>query len=540
MLHRYEHESSGSNENPSISFTGQYTQYELSDFLLGYAASLSQGAGESGSTHGWMIGLYAQDQYKVTPNLTLNAGLRWDPNFPLTVVGGRGAAFVPGQQSTRFPGAPNGLVFPGDKGINSNLMPTTYGYFEPRIGIAWQVNENLAVRAGFGLFTTPLEDAFYNHVWDTAPFSPSFNLNGTTTTPIPFDTPWAGLQSTGGKSPFPPFASPSQVPPSNTSFITPVQLPAVFPTDFKLGVTQSWNLSIEQQLAKSYAMHLGYVGSQSYHQATPVDLNPGIYAHGGNRTIYPNFSEILQVEDGGTGTYHSLQAGIEKRFSHGLQFQSNFTWSSTTDVGGSGDPSFESSVSDPFNIKHDLGPSSLNYPIIWVSNLIYQAPLLSHQNPLIRNVFGGWEITGLYTTQSGPPFKINGGNGNNNSGFNERQDRADLTGQPFNVRSGGKGHWLNQYSNPAAFKPNAPGTPGDSPKFLMQTAPINTMDLAIIKNWSYAERYHLQFRWEMFNALNHPSFGQPDSNPTDSNFGQITSIGVIAPRVMQGGVKLSF
>jgi len=214
-------------------------------------------------------------------------------------------------------------------------------------GIAWQLNETTAVRAGFGLFTTPLEDAFYNHVWDTAPFSPSFNLNGTITTPIDFDTPWTGLQSTGGKSPFPPFASPSQVPPSNVTFITPVQLPAVFPKDFKLGMTQSWNLSIEQQLSKFYAVHLAYVGSQSYHQATPVDLNPGIYANNGNRTIYPNFSEILQVEDGGTGTYHSLQAGVEKRFSRGLQFQSNFTWSRTTDVGGSGDPSFESSVSDP-------------------------------------------------------------------------------------------------------------------------------------------------------------------------------------------------
>jgi outer membrane receptor protein involved in Fe transport len=131
-----------------------------------------------------MIGLYAQDQYKATPKVTLNAGLRWDPNFPLTVVGGRGAVFAPGQQSTRFPGAPVGLVFPGDEGINANLMPTTYGYFEPRIGIAWQLNETTAVRAGFGLFTTPLEDAFYNHVWDTAPFSPSFNLNGTITTPF--------------------------------------------------------------------------------------------------------------------------------------------------------------------------------------------------------------------------------------------------------------------------------------------------------------------------------------------------------------------
>jgi Carboxypeptidase regulatory-like domain len=540
LLHRYGHESSGGNVNPNVSFTGQYTGFELSDFLLGYVASFGQGAGESGSTHGWMVGLYASDQYRMKTNLTLTAGLRWDPNFPFTVVNGRGAAFIPGQQSTRFPNAPLGLVFPGDKGINAGLMHTTYGYFEPRIGIAWQSSPNTAVRVGFGLFTTPLEDAFYSHVWDTAPFAPTYGLNGTASTPISFDNPWSGFAGTGGKSPFPPFASPSYVPPPNSAFVTPIQLQAVFAPNYKLGVTQSWNLSIEQQIAKSFAMHLAYVGSQSYHQATPVDLNPGIYANGGKRTIYSNFSEILQAQDGGTGTYHALQGGFEERFTHGLQFQSNFTWSRTTDVGGSGDPSFEASVSDPFNIKHDYGPSSLNYPIIWVSNLIYQAPLLSQRNLIVKNLLGGWEISGLYTTQSGPPFKINGGNGNNNSGFNEHQDRADLTGQPFNVRTGGKSHWINQYFNPAAFKPNAPGTPGNSPKFLIQTAPINTMDLALIRNWMFVERYHLQFRWEMFNALNHPSFGQPDSNPTDSNFGQITSIGVIAPRVMQGGLKLSF
>jgi len=555
LLHRYGHESSSYNVNANIGFTGQYTGSELADFLLGDAQSLGQGAGESGSTHGWMVGLYAQDQYKLTPKVTLNAGLRWDPNFPLTVVGGRGAAFVPGQQSTRFPNAPLGLVFPGDKGVNAGLMETTYGYFEPRIGVAWQVNENMAVRAGFGLFTTPLEDAFYNHVWDTAPFAPTFQVNGTTTNSIPFDNPWSVFPGTGGKSPFPPFASPTQVPPTNSTFVLPTQLQAVFPSDFKLGITQSWNLSIEQQFAKTFAMHLAYVGSQSYHQATPIDLNPGIYANGGARTIYPNFSEILQVQDGGTGTYHALQAGIEKRFSHGIQFQSNYTWSRTTDVGGSGDPSFESSVSDPFDLKHDLGPSSLNYPVDWVSNLIYQAPALSHQNALVKNVLGGWELTGIYTIQSGPPFKVNGGNGNNNSGFNEHQDRADLTGQPLNVRTGGKSNWLNQYFNPAAFRQNAPGTAGDSPKFLIQTAPINTMDLAIIKNWGFAERYHLQFRWEMFNALNHPSFGQPNSNPPacdepacnpndpvvpGSTFGQITSIGVIDPRVMQGALKLTF
>jgi hypothetical protein len=545
IMHRYGSEFYGGATNPNVTFNGQYTGFPLLDYLLGDVSSFSQGAGESGSEQGWMIGLYGQDQFKLSQNITATAGLRWDPNLALAIKNGRGAAFRPGQQSTRYPGAPLGLVFPGDTGVGDGLMPTTYGYFEPRFGIAWQARPGTAIRAGFGLFTTPLEDAFYDKAWDAAPFAPSYQLNGTLSpnpVPIAFDTPWQNSTATGGKSPFPPFAGPGTLPPSDVSFASfaPVNLPGVFASNFHLGITQSWNLSLEQQFTKKLAAHFAYVASESYHQATTVEQNPGIFADGGARTLYPNFSSVLQVQDGATANYESLQAGIEQRLDHGLQIQSNFTFSHTNDVGGSGDPQFESSVSDPFNLGHDKGPSSLNYPIVWVTNAIYEAPLLSGHGALIRNILGGWEMSALYTAQSGPPFTINGGNGNNNSGFNVGQDRADLTGKPIFVRNGSKQQWLQQYFNTAAFTQNAPGTPGDSEKFLLQEAPINTMDAAVMKNWSYRERYRLQFRWEAFNALNHPSFGQPDSNPSDSNFGQITGIGVIAPRVMQGALKLTF
>jgi hypothetical protein len=200
----------------------------------------------------------------------------------------------------------------------------------------------------------------------------------------------------------------------------------------------------------------------------------------------------------------------------------------------------ESSVSDPFNIGHDRGPSSLNYPLDSISNFLYEFPGLKGHSALVQNTLGGWQVSGIVTLQSGPPFTVNGGAGNNNSGFLVGQDRADLTGEDFGVRQGGQSNWLTHYFNPGAFRENAPGTPGNSEKFIIQEVPLKTADLGIAKNWEYRERYHLQFRWEAFNALNHPSFGQPDSNPTDSNFGTITSIGNIQPRVMQGALKLTF
>jgi hypothetical protein len=106
--------------------------------------------------------------------LTVSAGLRWDPNYPLIIAGGHGAGFMPGQQSTRYPNAPLGLVFVGDKGIGPGVMPITHGYSEPRFGDAWQVRPDPVVRAAFGMFTAPMEDAFY--AWDAAPFAPPYTL----------------------------------------------------------------------------------------------------------------------------------------------------------------------------------------------------------------------------------------------------------------------------------------------------------------------------------------------------------------------------
>jgi Carboxypeptidase regulatory-like domain len=540
IIHRYDYQLSPGGVNPGVNFTGQYTGFPLSDFLLGYMNSFSQGSGAVGSTQGWMTGWYAQDQFKIRPNVTITPGLRWEPNFPQSIKAGRGVAYIAGQQSTRFPNAPLGMVFPGDTGISNALFQKSYGYFMPRFGIAWQPHTNTSVRAGFGMYTTPMEDAFYSGSWATAPFAPSYTITGGAAIPISFDTPWANYQPTNFKSPFPPFASPTQVPASNVTFTTQIPLGSVFQKNLKIGLTEAWNLSVDQQFAYGFAFHVGYVGSLSYHMATTVDLNPGIFANGDARPNN-NFGQIKQVQDGATGTYHALQVSVDKLMGHGLKFHSNFTWSHTTDVGGSGDPSYESSVSDPFNIRHDYGPSSLNYPFIWVSDFLYQLPQLHGSSLIARGIVNGWIVSGLYTAESGPPFTINGGNGNNNSGFNVGQDRADVVpGQPYGVRQGGKSNWINHYFNTNAFVPNAPGTPGDSLKFLIQEAPTADADLAVLRNFKFHDTYALQFRWEAFNALNHPSFGQPGSNPGSSNFGVISSTGNIPPRVMQGALKFTF
>lgn len=547
LQHQYAQEATQYPTTPILGFNGSYTGNGLADFLMGYLYSYEQGAGEIASLAGWQLGLYGQDQYRVRPNLSITAGLRWDPNFAPGVTSGRGGAFVPGQQSTLYPNAPLGLVFPGDKGISNGLMPNTYGYWEPRLGVAWQPRSlpRTSFRAGFGLFTAPLMYSMYNHTADISPFSPTYSFTGTqtgvpgTSVPLTLDAPWSQFAGTGGVSPFPPFAP--FKPASDAAFTTPFFIGAIFAQNFHLGITQSWNVSVEHAVGQNTVVRLAYVGGESYHQSVVIDQNPGIYATGKTRSTYPNFQAILTDFSLGTSSYNALQLGLERHLSRGLQFQSNFTWSKTLDTTSSGNVSFGTqNLPDPFDIGYNRGISSLNIPFIWVSNLVYTTPLLSSENQFMRQALGGWELSGILTWQSGYPFGIAGGY-NDNSGSQQGGDRADVVpGQSFNVRQGSKSQWLNEYFNTAAFTQNANGTFGDSGKNLFQGPPISTMDLAFAKNWTIVEGYRLQFRWEMFNALNHPSFGNPDNNVQDGNYGKVTGQGPIAARVMQAGLKFTF
>lgn len=527
---------------PIVSFNGYSTGFGLADFLLGRVSAYTQGAGEIADVSGNLLGVYAQDQFKLRSNITVTAGLRWDPNLAPQSKDGRGAVWMPGQKSTVFPNAPTNLVFPGDSGVTASLAPTTYGYFEPRIAVAWQLHPKTTLRAGFGMFTAPLPYSSYNHVADVTPFSPTYTLNATTASPIDFSNPWAGFAGTGGVSPFPPFAYSGGAPPSNSTFPSPTSVPAAFTPNFKLGMTQSWNASIEQQLGNDVVLHIAYVGSQSYHQSLILDANPGQTAAAvrGTRAL-TNFGQVLTIQSIGTASYNSLQTQIEKRFSHNFQAQSSFTWSRNLDIASSGNASFTSSVANPYNLRYNRGISDLNVPLVSVSNLVYTTPSLNGWNKIARGVLGEWEVSAIYTMQSGSPFGISGGTGNN-SGALEYGDRADsVAGVPVQVHQGGKSQWLNQYFTTAAFTTNAVGTFGNTGRNILKGPGINYSDAALIKNWTARDRFHAQFRWELFNAFNHTNFANPNNNPTSGNFGQITATsGGVRPRVMQAGLKLTF
>ncbi len=585
--------------NAIIGFGGGYTGNGLADWLLGYMSSFTQGAGEIADIKGWLVDPYFNDEYRVRPGLTLTLGVRWDPDLAPTSVGGRGAAFVAGQQSAMYPNAPTGLIFPGDKGMNAQLRPSNYGYWEPRVGVAYQPHNlpRTSFHAGFGLFSGPVAYSSYNHVADVGPFATTIVPNAPSNTPIcstngvmnpnggscttsqvpgqtetiegymNFHNPWQTSSfGTNGVSPFPPFASIGYKPPSSyNAFPNQVSLGASFGRNFKAGMTEAWNASVEQQLSPTMAIRLAYVGSESYHQSYVRDMNFAVYCatcnSGGHGSTNPfsRFTQILEQDSDATGNYNSLQVNVQRNMAHGLQAQSSFTWQKTIDVASAANISFGTpEIGDPFDLRWNRGISSLSIPFTWTSNFVYQTPALKSQRMIVQQVLGGWELSPIITLQSGSPFSISGGNSTywntidpslneNNTGSGCKtscSDRADLVaGQSLKVRRGGRSSWIKGYFNQAAFVPRKDGEFGSSGRNMIYGPPSFNVDSALMKNWSILEKYQIQFRFEMFNAFNHPVMGNPDTNPSSSTFGQINGgkgYAANASRLGQAALKFTF
>ena len=538
--------------DPGVSFNGAVTGDSDLDFLLGLPNQVQASGGEYNVYSAFNLAMFAQDSIKLAPSLTVNLGLRWEPQIaPVSQDHKKTVDFIPGEQSQRFTNAPVGMVYPGDPGVAAGGWNNQWATFLPRVSAAWapKALPRTSIRGAFALMALPYDYSFYNHQSANAPFSPAYNINynqvGSCTLNIA--DPFACFAPTNFVDPFPPFAGPGLHPPSNVPITTPVALQAVFTKGFQAGKEKTWNFSIQHALSGDYLITVTYIGRHDDHLPVPIQLSPGIFTcapvgpnctqtqfgNNGTPSLEPNYQSILAYQSIGRGNYNALQIAVEKRFTKGLQFTSNFTWSKNLDMSSQASISNVGSIYNPFNPYAAYGISDYDVPRIWNSTFVYQMPALHQLGAIGNAVLGGWQLGGLWVLHSGQAMSINGGSspvspcGDKNascSGVNS--DWADrVPGMALNVHQGGKSHWLNQYFNTAAFTFNAPGTFGTSGRNSMFGPGWNEADLSISKNFNFHERYRIQIRWDMFNAFNRTEFSNPnnDYNPSaTSNFGQIT------------------
>lgn len=515
-------------------FNGSISGNAMADFVLGDVYRFWQGGGEFKKLHGNRAGFFVQDNWRVSPSLTLNAGMRWDPMFPFTDDLGRVQCFAPGVRSKRFPNAPDGYLNAGDPSCPEGGFNTFRPAFSPRVGFAWRPNgSKFVVRGGYGYFWNPQFTVLYNGFVNSAPFSPQVTNFG-----VRFENPYAG-----GANPFPKYFAPFN-PPADSSFTLPLGQWGAFGNNFRPSYNQSYNLTVERELIASTVLRLSYVGTLGRFLSYNQDVNYARYAAGattGNiqaRRPYQAFGPTLVADSGSNSSYHAMQVSLERRMNRNVSFEVNYTWSASIDeFSEDTTPGQSSSIPNPYDRWSNRGRSDFDNPHRLVGTYVWALPTLQGRNSLLRGVLGGWESTGIVTIRNGFPFTPSTGADRSMSGIG--LDRPDITGNP-NLPSGRpRAETIARYFNPTAFQLNATGTFGTTPRNFMRGPGAATFDLSMMKSFQLHEGIRMQFRSEFFNAFNKPNFANPFAAAnTPARFGRIESAG--DPRIIQMALKLSF
>ncbi len=551
----------------------------LAGVLCDYSGNLAfrQGAGEFKNNRGLFSGVYAQDNYKVTRRLTVNFGLRYEPALPWREIKGRQEQFrlsglIAGVHSTRFPNAPAGVYFPGDPGVPENGVQPGLKNFAPRAGFALDLfgDGKTSLRGGAGIFyDTRIPGIINNRFVDVTPFSPQLILSTSGAKPgtisDPLCTQAATQQRLGCTAQANLFPAPFP-PPSNATFALNLLVVSWDPAhDYQAPTLYNWNLAIERQLPSNVLVRAAYVGSQGSHLKETIAFNvspvgsvtpsPRLNAIAGPNVFGTTNNGPTQDAQDINSFYHSLQLSAERRMSHGLTILGNYTWSKSIDDlpngGGVADVGADT-VSprpwdDPLRHQFDRGPSDFDHTHRFVASYVWQLPDTLKANRLLRQVFGGWQLGGVVSAQTGRPFTVL--SGVNNSGTGIGQDRANLIGAPYGpgacvaakITTTSCVDWLNR----ASFQSNTSGTFGNIGKGSFRLPGSYTWDMGLSKNFSFTERLKLQFRAEFFNVFNRANF--MDDSASLTNFQKLSSansFGAIQqaadPRIGQLALKLFF
>jgi carboxypeptidase family protein len=518
--------------DPTVVFSPKFTGNAASDFLLGLPTRFEQIAPDTNHPRTTEIAAYIQDDWKVSRRLTLNLGLRWDPYFPYSDLNNRFAQVRLGEQSTRFPTAPVGYVFPGDGGVPAATVSSRYQNWGPRFGFAFDPfgTGRTSLRGGYGIFYSQTRQQANNQISNNQPFSivlQGFSPSGGLINPY---------ADTGNPFPFKPPATPQEA--ASYAFMLPLTITQWDP-NFRNAYVQQWNFTVERQFFSSWIVSAAYVGSKGNHLFLQNELNPAIYGAPGQtvderRRLFPTFSSITDMSSTGNSNYHSLQLSANKKLTNGLTVLASYTWSKMLDdVNGLDDFAQQA---NPFDLRAERGLSDLDIPHRFVASFIWQLPSLKDRNGWVRNIAGDWEINGIATLQSQAPFSVTTSTDNSGSGL--FLDRADLVGDAHISGDRSKQEIIQEAFNTAAFAPNAPGTFGNSGRNILRGEFQEYLDLGIVKAFPISEHHRLQFRAEAFNLFNHSNLGNPDGGFGSPTFGQITS--ATAPRVLQFALKYMF
>ena len=483
----------------------------------------------------WSAQSFAQDEYKITPKLTLTMGLRYIIQSGWSEVNNKISGFQPNiiNPATGTPGA---LWFSGQLGHRAET-DTIRDFFAPRVGFAWAPRNDTSIRGGFGI---------YNVIagWNT------YASAG-------FGQGWAPIGAMSTTDQLTPVFQLSQGPPAPIYPGPQMRTPDIlngqsvnYPLFHSpLGYSEEYQLSIQHQFKGGVVLEAAYVGNRGIHlpYTRNIDQVPESQLGSGNQPD-PQYLGVSAAFFDGISNYNAFQTSVKKQVSHGLLLTANYTWSKTMDEittsgfvgGGTGHAENGGALQNQYDPRSNYGPSATDFRHFFNGSLVYELPFghgkrFQSENSLLNSVVGGWEISSLFQIHSGGPFTPYVGSAN---------ESGSLAGawRPNRIGKGTVAHPnINEWFDPNAFVvPNA-YTFGNSGRDILYGPRYANINGALLKNFSVpklGEKARLQFKVETSNLLNHPNFKLPSSAINTGSAGIISS--AYPGRTMQIGASFSF
>jgi hypothetical protein len=578
--------------NGNFLFTGSETGSDFADFLLGVPSQYNQSQLNPFYGRNRYLGIFAQDSWRIRPNLTLNYGLRWDRIEPWYEKYNGISTFTPGHQSVVFPGAPEGILFPGDPGVSRTLAPPGNRDFSPRIGIAWSPDARsdgilgailggpgkTSIRAGFGTYYTAIEALTIGILAGNPPFGVTYSSPAPPLFATPFITASNG-QFSG--QPFPVTLATQNAsnrnPDSNidwSEFLPVTGVPG-YATTNRIPYAEEYTLVLERQFGANTVASAGYIGTQAHRLLVLQEANPGDPAlclslsqpsqvapgsatcgpfgennvfisasgqiiNGTRGPLGPNYGSNTYQTTIGNSNYNALQLSLRHN-SKSLEVFAAYTYSKSFD-----NASNLGEEVNPINPSLSRALSAFDLTNNFVVSYDYQLPItkLLPANRWTK----GWSLSGITRFSSGFPVTLSSlgdnsllgaePNGINNFGI----DLPDYTPGPLNLSNNPRKN-NQQYFNTSLFSINALGTPGTASRRFFHGPGMDNYDMALAKTLPLTESKALLFRVETFNTFNHAQFFGPAS--VDGNIGDLGTtfghvVSSLSGRVMQLTAKFSF
>ena len=550
----------GQGQEGVFNFTTKYTGDAFADYLLGYPASVTRAYPLQlyGSTGNWWD-LFVQDNWRIRPDLTLNAGLRYEHNPFYDGLNGQttgidysngkiiipernGQPLVPNAQpeeSLLLPLFRDRIEGTDALGLPQSIRRTGPGVFAPRLGLAYRINgsEKTVVRAAYGLFPIYFDSNLSLQWVKAVPFEVTQTINNTAKPSFNFQNPFNGQALV---SPNPKPGAPCA---GTTVAYNSCVMPNVYsaPVNLQHTYMHQYSLAVQRQVMNNLSVEVSYVGNNTIHNQL-ISVPDNVPAPGAGaiqaRRPFPQWGVFYVGLTNGSANYNALQAKVEKRYSNGFQVLGSYAFSRCMDNGSN-----QAGPQEVGLLSRYYAPCDFNLKHVVTISSVYTLPfghghrMLGSSNAVVNGALGGWEVAGIYTQRSGLPYTpvLSSDVANNGTG-NQFPDRLRSGRLPNPTPS----RWFDT----TAFQSPLVTTPGvyrygDSGRNILTGGGLVSLDATVKKVFAIHELTNVEFRVEAFNVANHATFSNPNATIGSASAGTVTST-LNANRTMQAALKLNF